>query len=69
VILPCAYGTFSGVRAMYVRGSVLDASLLRGNKSFDILGCFVVEYVEERFETTLCEPLLDLTVCTKEVLL
>ncbi len=28
------------VRAMDVRGSVLDTSLLHGNKLFDILGCF-----------------------------
>jgi hypothetical protein len=35
---------------MDVRGSVLDASLLRGNKRFDILGFFAVNIVKERFE-------------------
>jgi len=30
---------------MDVRGGVRDASLLCGNKRFDILGCFVVEFV------------------------
>ncbi len=65
VILPCAYGTFGKVCAMDVRGSVLDASLLCGNKRFNILGCFVVEFVEERSETALCEPLVALAVRTK----
>ncbi len=51
---------------MDVRGSVLDASLLRGNKCFIILGCFIVKFVEERFETALCEPLVDLAVCMKK---
>ncbi len=51
---------------MDVWGSVLDASMLRGNKHFDILGCFVVEFVYKRFETTYCEPLIDLAVCTKK---
>ncbi len=37
MILPCAYGTFGGVCAMYVWGSVLDASLFHGNKHFDVL--------------------------------
>ncbi len=51
---------------MDVRGSVLDASLLHGGKRFLILGCFVFEFLEERFETTLSEPLVDLTVCIKK---
>ncbi len=51
---------------MDVQGSVLDGSLLRGNKRFNILGCFVVKFVEERFETALCEPLVDLAVCMKK---
>ncbi len=45
MILPCGYGTFGGVCAMDVRGSVLDASLLRGDKHFDILGYFVDKLV------------------------
>ncbi len=44
-IISCAYGMFGGVRAMDVSGSVADASLLRGNKRFDILGCFDVKFV------------------------
>jgi hypothetical protein len=51
---------------MDVWGSVLDASLLHDNKRFAIFGCFVVEFVKERFETTVCEPLIDLAVCTKQ---
>ncbi len=66
VILPCAYGTFDRVCAIDVWRSVLDASLLCGNKRFDIFGCFIVKFVEERFETMVCEPLVDLAVCTKK---
>ncbi len=39
------FGRSNRVCAMDVQGSVLDASLFRGNKCFDILGCFVVEFV------------------------
>ncbi len=46
MILPCAYGMFGKVGAKNVQGtSVLDASFLRGDKSFDILGCFIGEFV------------------------
>jgi hypothetical protein len=36
LILPCAYGTFGRVCVMDVWGSVLDASLFRGNKRFEV---------------------------------
>ncbi len=52
---------------MDVWESVLDSSLLGGNKRFDIFGCFVVKFVLKRFETAVCEPLVDLAVCTKKV--
>ncbi len=51
---------------MDIWGSVLDARLLHGNRRFDIFGCFIVEFVYERSEPAVCEPLVDLAVCTKK---
>jgi hypothetical protein len=36
MILPCVYGTFGGVCAMDVWGSVLDASLFQCDKCFNV---------------------------------
>ena len=41
MVLPCAYSLFGRVCAMDVRWSVLDVSLFRGNKHFNVFGCFV----------------------------
>ncbi len=37
MILPCAYGLFGGVCEMDVWGSVVDASVFRDDKGFDVL--------------------------------
>jgi hypothetical protein len=38
MILPCVYGLFGRVCAMDVRWSVLNASLFRGDKHFNVFG-------------------------------
>jgi hypothetical protein len=62
MIFPCAYGLFGGVCAMDVRWSALNACLFSGNKGFNIFGCFVVNFMEERFEAADGEPGADLTI-------
>ncbi len=67
MILQCAYGPFNRVSAMDVRWSVQDANFLHGNKHFDVFGCFVVKFVQKRFEAVECEPGIDLVICTKKL--
>ncbi len=62
MILPDAYGLLCGVCAMDVQWSVLNASLFSGNKHFDFFGCFVVEFMQERFEAVESKPGIDLTI-------
>ncbi len=67
MIVPCVHGLFGRVCAMDVRWTVLDASLFRGNKCFNVFGCFVGEFMQERFEAAECEPGVDLAICTKKL--
>jgi hypothetical protein len=60
MIISGAYGPFGVVSAMDVRWSVLDVCLLGGNKCFDVFGCFVVKFMEERLEAMESEPGIDL---------
>jgi hypothetical protein len=54
---------------MNVWGSVLDVSLLRGDKRFVILGCLVVEFVKGRGLKPRCVSHSDFCGMHKEVLL
>jgi hypothetical protein len=62
MIFPGVDGLFGRVRAMDVRWSVLDACLFGGDKSFNIFGSFIVEFMEERFEAVKSEPGVDLAI-------
>jgi hypothetical protein len=67
MIFPGAYGLLFGrVCAMDVQWSVLDACLFGGNKCFDVFGCFVVEFMEERFEAAESAPGGDLAMGTEK---
>ncbi len=67
MIFPGMYGLFGGVSAMDVWWSVFDASLLSGNKHFNVFGCFVVKFMQERFEAAESEPGIDLAICTEKL--
>jgi hypothetical protein len=66
MLFPGVYGPFGGVCAMDVQWSVLDACLFDGDKCFDVFKCFVVEFIQERFEATESEPGVDLTISTEK---
>jgi hypothetical protein len=52
---------------MDVQWSVLDACLFGGDKRFDIFGCFVVEFMQERFEAKESKPGVDLAICREKL--
>jgi hypothetical protein len=47
--------------------SVLDVCLLSGNKRFNVSGCFLVEFMQERFEAAESEPGVDFAICTEKL--
>ena len=49
VALPRANCLFGGVGVMDVWGCVLDCGMLGGDKFFDGMGCFVVQFMELGF--------------------
>ncbi len=69
MIFPGMYGLFGGVCVMDVRWSVLDVCLFGGNKHFNVSGCFVVKFMQERFEATESEPGIDLAIRTEKLFL
>ncbi len=67
IIFPGAYGPFGRVCAMDVQWSALDACLFGGDKCVKVSGCFVVKFVQERFEAAESEPGIDLAICTEKL--
>ncbi len=62
MIFPGAYGPFCWVCAMDVWWSELNACLFGGNNRFTTFGCFVAEFMEEKFEAAEHEPGVDLVI-------
>ncbi len=52
---------------MDVWWSVLNACLFGGNVCFDIFGCFVVKFMEEKFKAAEREPDVDLVIGAEKV--
>ncbi len=62
MIFPHPDSAFGWVGAMHIRGRVLDLDLFHRNESFNIVGCLVVQLVEERTLATGGEPHIHLHV-------
>jgi hypothetical protein len=66
VIFPHPDSAFGWVGAMHIQGRVLDLDLFRRNESFNIMGYFVVQLVEEGTVATGGEPRVQLHVGLQE---
>jgi hypothetical protein len=66
VIFPHPDSAFGWVGAMHIRGRVLDLDLFRHNESFNVVGCLIVQLVEEGVVATGGEPCIHLHVGSQE---
>ncbi len=67
VIFPHLDCTFGWVGAMHIRGRVLDLDSLHRDECFNIVGCLVVQLVEEGTVATEGEPRIHLRVGSQEL--
>ena len=69
VVFPGAYCPFGRISLMHVWWGVLEAHLLSLDEFFNVVRCFVVHFVQEGFETSHREPLVDFIVSAQEFFL
>jgi hypothetical protein len=60
VILPCAYSSPSGVSSVAACGRELEVDADGVQERFEVLGDFVVEWLESWAEAAGCQDLVDL---------
>ncbi len=63
------YGSFCWVGTMHVWGCVLEVSVLRADKCFHLVGRFIVQFVELRFEPLQYKPVVCFAVRLEEFFL
>ena len=63
MILPSSDGTFSKIGSVHVCWSVLYLGLLFGDEDFNIMRCFVVQFVELRTISSHSEVSVDFVIC------
>ncbi len=66
MIFPHPDSAFGWVGEMHIRGRVLDLDLFHRNERFNVVGCFVVQLVEEGMVATGSEPCVHLRVGLQE---
>ena len=67
MIFPHPDGAFGWVGAMHIWGCVLDLDFLCRNEHFDVVGCLIVQLVEEGTVATDSEPRIHLCVGSQEL--